>query len=83
MEIGVLSGVEEEALQFAFKALAEDTSAARAELVIDKIPLRCYCKACDMVYECKPFAYRCPACGVSSNEVRTGKEMSLVAMEVS
>ena len=82
MEIGVLAGIEEEPLQFAFKALAEDTPAASAQLVIDKIPLRCYCSPCDAVFECKPFAYRCPTCGQSSAEVRTGKEMNLLSMEV-
>lgn len=82
MEIGVLSGVEEEALQFAFKALADGTIAQGTQLVVDKIPLRCYCEPCDCVFECKPFAYRCPTCGQSSAQVRTGKEMNLVSMEV-
>lgn len=83
MEIGVLSGVEQEALQFAFRALSEDTPAAAAELVVDTIPVRCFCPACDHVFECKPSAYRCPACGTASAQVRTGKEMNLVTMEVS
>jgi len=82
MEIGVLSGIEEEALQFAFKALADGTIAQETQLVVEQIPLRCYCEPCDRVFECKPFAYRCPACGQTSARVRTGKEMNLVSMEV-
>ncbi|HMO04490.1 MAG TPA: hydrogenase maturation nickel metallochaperone HypA [Kiritimatiellia bacterium] len=83
LAIGVLAGVEEEALQFAFRALGEDTPAAETRLVVEKIPLRCYCRPCDAVFECKPFAYRCPTCGAASAEVRTGKELNLVSMEVS
>ena len=40
LQIGRLAGVEEEALRFAFEALAADTPAEGAELVIDKIPRR-------------------------------------------
>jgi len=82
LEIGVMSGVEQEALQFAFTALAEGTPAEQAQLRIEKIPLRCYCETCDAVFEARPFAYQCPQCGRASARVRTGKEMNLVAMEV-
>ncbi|HMO52338.1 MAG TPA: hydrogenase maturation nickel metallochaperone HypA [Kiritimatiellia bacterium] len=82
LEIGVLSGVEEEALRFAFTALAEGSPAQNTELRVEKIPLRCYCSVCDSVFECRPFAYRCPSCGMASHDVRTGKEMNVVAMEI-
>lgn len=82
LEIGVLAGVEEEALTFAFTALSEGTKAGHAKLLIEKIPLRCQCHACGHPFTCRPFAYRCPKCGISSNNVISGKEMNLVAMEV-
>ncbi len=83
MAIGVLAGVEESSLLFAFNALAEGTVAENAELVIEKIPLRCYCGRCELVFECRPLAYRCPQCREASHDIRTGREMNLVAMEVS
>jgi hydrogenase nickel incorporation protein HypA/HybF len=82
LHIGILAGVEQEALTFAFSALAEDTPAEGAQLLIEKIPLRCYCSTCDAIFEAKPFAYKCPACGAPSADIRTGKEMNLIAMEV-
>jgi hydrogenase nickel incorporation protein HypA/HybF len=82
LHIGILAGVEQEALTFAFSALAEDTPAEGAQLVIEKIPLRCYCSTCENVFEAKPFAYKCPTCGTPSADIRTGKEMNLIAMEV-
>jgi hydrogenase nickel incorporation protein HypA/HybF len=82
LEIGVLSGVEEDALRFAFAALCEGTLAESAELKIAKIPLRCYCATCDAEFDCSPFEYHCPGCGEVSGEVRRGREMNLMAMEV-
>jgi len=83
MQIGVLSGVETEPLTFAFTSLAEGTPAEGSRLEIEKIPLRCFCSACDAAFECRPFAYQCPTCGKASSDVRSGKEMNLIAMEVS
>jgi len=82
LEIGILSGVEDEALRFAFSVLSEGTLADHAELKIDKIPLKCFCASCRKDFECRPFAYRCPDCGTASNNIKTGKELNLVAMEV-
>ena len=83
LEIGVMSGVEEDALQFAFTAISEGTIAEKAELRIERIPVRCHCPACDRIFECTPAAYHCPGCGGVSGDIRTGKEMNLVAMEIS
>lgn len=82
LDIGLLSGVEEEALQFAFTALSEGTPAERATLLINKIPVSCFCGQCQNVFECRPFSYQCPHCGKASHDVRTGRELNLIAMEV-
>jgi len=82
LELGMVSGVEEEALQFAFVALSEGTKAQHAKLQIENVPLRCFCDQCQTVFECQPFIYKCPMCGKASHDVRTGQELNLVAMEV-
>jgi hydrogenase nickel incorporation protein HypA/HybF len=82
VDIGVLSGVEEEALTFAFGALSEGTMAEHANLRVNKIALRCRCESCGKDFDCRPFSYRCPTCGRPSSTVVSGKEMNLVAMEV-
>ena len=82
LEVGVLSGIEEEALKFAFTALSEGTEAEKADLVIDTISLKCHCATCNRLFDCDPVAYRCPDCGTPSSELIKGNEMKLVSMEV-
>ncbi|HMP89341.1 MAG TPA: hydrogenase maturation nickel metallochaperone HypA, partial [Kiritimatiellia bacterium] len=82
LEIGVLCGVDQSALVFAFTALAEGTPAAGATLKMESIPLRCYCSQCRTDFECKPFQYKCPDCGANSSTIRSGREMNLISMEV-
>ncbi|MFH0907982.1 MAG: hydrogenase maturation nickel metallochaperone HypA [bacterium] len=83
MQIGALTGVVEEAFEFAFDALAENTMAAGAELVIEHVPIVCYCCRCECEFETNAYAYQCPDCGEASTEVRRGRELNLVSMEVS
>jgi len=83
LEIGILCGVEVEALTFAFNCLSEGTPAAKAKLEIEHIPLRCHCDQCSQLFLCKPFSYHCPNCGTTSRSIRTGREMNMISMEVS
>ncbi len=82
VRVGALSGVVEEALSFAFEALAEDTPAKGARLVVEPSPVVCYCARCASEFEPPRFTYRCPACGEASREVRRGRELQLVSIEV-
>lgn len=82
LEIGVLSGIEIDALTFAFAAVSEGTAAEQAELKIEKIPVRCYCSTCELLFECTPAAYTCPTCGEVSPDMRTGRELKLISMEI-
>jgi hydrogenase nickel incorporation protein HypA/HybF len=79
---GALSGVVPEALTFAFEALSAGTPAAGAELVVESVPLVCYCAACAMEFAADGYDYFCPRCGVPSREVRKGRELDLVSIEV-
>lgn len=83
LRIGALAGVVDEALIFAFEALAEDTPAQGARLVIEAVPLTCYCATCSREFEVPRFSYRCPVCQTLSREVRRGRELELISIEVS
>ena len=83
LRIGALAGVVEEALTFAFEALAEDTPAQGARLAVEKVPVTCYCEACQKEFEVPRFSYRCPVCQTLSREVRRGRELELISIEVS
>lgn len=83
LRIGALAGVVDEALTFAFEALAENTPAQGARLSIEAVPVTCYCSACDREFDVPRFVYRCPSCQALSREVRRGRELHLVSVEVS
>jgi hydrogenase nickel incorporation protein HypA/HybF len=83
MRIGALSGVVPEALEFAFEVVTSGTMAEGAAFEIEKVPVVCWCEGCAQEFEPEGYFYECPACGRPSRDIRRGREMELVEMEVS
>ena len=82
LRVGVLSGVVPDALQFAFETLAEGTPAEGAALTIESVPARFWCCECRREFEAERRFAECPDCHVPSNELRAGRELELVSLEV-
>jgi hydrogenase nickel incorporation protein HypA/HybF len=83
MQVGPLSGVVPEALEFAFEILANGTMAEGATLQIDRVPIVCYCADCRQEFTPADMCCECTGCGKPSLEVRRGREMQLSSLEVS
>jgi hydrogenase nickel incorporation protein HypA/HybF len=83
LRVGRLSGVVPEALSYAFEVLRAETMAAGARLEIESVPAVMWCEACQGEFESPEFTCECPRCGVPSRELRRGREMELVSMEIS
>ncbi len=82
LRIGVLSGVVPEALQFAFEALATGTEAEGATLAIDDVPARFWCAPCAREFVAEAMFSDCPECHTPSANIRSGREMELVSLEI-
>jgi hydrogenase nickel incorporation protein HypA/HybF len=83
LRIGVLAGVEVEALRFAFEVVARDTLVANAELQIDTVPARAYCATCAEEFEAGGhFIITCSRCGNLSGDLRQGRELELSRIEM-
>lgn len=83
VRLGRLCGVVREALLSAFELAREGTALAQTELVIEDIPLVVHCPAC--AAEGTPasrFELRCPTCGVLTNEIVSGQELEIRALEI-
>lgn len=80
--VGAMSGVEPEALRFAFPLAMEGTVAAGAELVIDEVPFTVHCRDCRMESAPEDEFALCPACGSSDVEVRGGRELHILSLDV-
>ena len=61
VRIGALSGVEPEALSFGFSALVQGTDLEPLALVIEPVPRRQRCPACDLPLRLRRTAWRVPA----------------------
>jgi hydrogenase nickel incorporation protein HypA/HybF len=84
VRIGELSGVIPEALQSAWPAASRRTIAAGAALRIEPQAVTLWCETCRDERPARSVqSLRCASCGTPSNDVRRGREMELLALEVS
>lgn len=83
VRIGSLSSVVPEALASAWTVAAEGTRCARAELCIERVAGRVWCRSCGIETELSdPPRFRCGRCGSPAGDVRAGWELELVSLEV-
>jgi hydrogenase nickel incorporation protein HypA/HybF len=81
MEVGVLTCVLPDALEFCFEVAAAGTSAEGARLRILRRRAKVHCNDCQRQFELgEPFG-GC-TCGSVNLDFRTGRELSLVQMEI-
>jgi hydrogenase nickel incorporation protein HypA/HybF len=81
VEIGVAAPVDAESLEFCFPIVANETVAAGALLVIDRIALKAKCEACQSEYAPEDLAASCPACGGFARTILAGREMRVVSFD--
>ena len=83
LRLGPLSGVDKDALQFAFPLACDGTPLHGARLVIEDVPLRVSCEACGA--ETQPPSLHelaCSKCGAAATRIVRGRELELSAFEV-
>lgn len=83
LEIGQLSGVEPEAMQFCFDAVTRDSVAQGARLEIIIMPGTGWCMACAKTVPMTEVFGECPHCRGYPLQVTGGTEMRVKELEVS
>ena len=84
LRIGALSGVDPDALRFAFETVTQNTPAADSELEVNVVSARIRCEACASDFSPEDrFIFSCPQCGGLSWDVREGREIELARVEFS
>mgnify|MGYP001223022997 CR=1 FL=1 len=81
LEIGALSGVVDDSLQFCFELATEGTSLQGASLEITHIAGRCRCRACGSEFSPDGLILLC-RCGSADAEVLSGQELSIASVKV-
>jgi hydrogenase nickel incorporation protein HypA/HybF len=82
VEIGELSGVVPEAVEFCFEACVRGSFIEGARLLIERIPGRGKCRECGTGTALDPYTFACPACGGYALEVLQGRELRIREMEI-
>lgn len=82
VEIGVLSGVDPEAVAFCFEASTRETPMHGARLRISEVPATGSCQECGHDFRLLSLYDACPQCSSYRVTVMTGDEMRVREIEV-
>lgn len=83
LKIGKGSGIEPEALLFAFEIMKLDSPAREATLQLELLKIGGVCNGCRREFQVEDsYALSCPLCGSSSINIKQGYEMEFVEIEV-
>jgi hydrogenase nickel incorporation protein HypA/HybF len=83
LKLGVFSGVDKDALLFAYELACEGTPLAGSRLQIETVPLIIYCPSCKR--ERSPvsvYQLCCPDCLVPAQDIVTGREIEVASLEI-
>ena len=82
VQIGVLSGVEPEALQFCFEAVTQGTPAQGAKLDIETIIIKGRCLDCHQEFSMEQYRHVCPHCNSFAVEELQGRELRVASIDM-
>ncbi len=80
MDIGTLSGIEFEALDFAWNMAVTGTVLENAERKINIIQAKAKCVSCGHIFNTKSVFDQCPKCNDFFTEIIAGKELKVKAI---
>ena len=83
LRVGAFSGVDRNALLFAWELACQGTPFEHARLDIETVPLVIHCAVCRQS-RTPPSLYQlcCPECKTPSGTIVTGRELEVVSLEV-
>ena len=82
VEIGDLSGVIADAVEFCFEACIQGTWLADSKLVIKRIPGHARCNDCGAEMEIDNMTFSCSTCGSYSLQRTRGEELNIKEVEI-
>lgn len=83
LKLGVLSGVVKEALLSSYEMAAEASALKGCALLIEDVPVTVYCPDCRAQRQLPSIQnFCCPQCGAPTSDVIHGRELEVVALEI-
>ena len=75
LQIGELSAVLPQYVEYCYPGAIENTMLSEAKLVIERIPGNGFCPSCSKVYNLIEHNSICPRCGCEELEILSGKDV--------
>lgn len=82
IEVGILSGVIVEALEFALESAVKDTPLKDAKITIIKIKASAKCDECNTEFNPENYIENCPACSSFKYSILHGRELRVKSINV-
>ena len=82
VNIGEMSGIVPEALKTCFEIIIANSNMNGAKFKMDITPLIGGCRECKKEFKIKEYNFLCPECASTDIDVISGREMSIVEIEV-
>ena len=77
LDIGAISGIEVEALNFALEIAVKDTILETARVKINRIKAGSECLECGHIFDFEGFIDHCPKCKEVNTKIVKGREMQV------
>jgi len=82
LEVGTLSGIEIDALEFSWDVAIKDSPVEGAQLLINKVEAIAKCIDCGNEYQIDSLYTTCPTCNSFRNDISKGKELFIKSLNV-
>ncbi len=83
LKLGPMAGVVKDTLLFSYEVACQDTPLEGSTLVIEDTPLIAFCPRCEIERIIgSPQSLCCSECGTPTPDIRGGRELQMVALEV-
>jgi hydrogenase nickel incorporation protein HypA/HybF len=82
VDIGTLSGIIPESLEFCFDSACKDTMAEKSRLTLNIIPAIALCDQCGHEFEADSHVPLCPKCDNLCLQVSGGRDMKIKSINV-
>ncbi len=82
VRLGDLAGVDKTSLTYGFEITRAATPMKTARLEIEKVPVVCRCRECEVGFDTGRYLTICPNCGKTSIELVAGNEVDIFEIEL-
>lgn len=82
LDIGVLSGIIPDSLEFCFASACKGSIAENAELILDIIEAQAQCESCGHKFSTREMVSQCPECKEMVFSITGGRELRVKAINV-